>query len=65
MIEVVLVDEYDVVQGHMEKLAAHRQGCLHRALSVYIFNARGGAPAAGRDGDAVRSDSWADVALSG
>ncbi|ACY86232.1 isopentenyl-diphosphate Delta-isomerase [Edwardsiella piscicida] len=41
MIEVVLVDEHDVVQGHMEKLAAHRQGCLHRALSVYIFNARG------------------------
>ncbi|AOV95559.1 isopentenyl-diphosphate delta-isomerase [Edwardsiella hoshinae] len=41
MIEVVLVDRQDKPLGRMEKLAAHREGCLHRALSVYLFNARG------------------------
>ncbi|WP_369115363.1 isopentenyl-diphosphate Delta-isomerase [Edwardsiella tarda] len=41
MIEVVLVDQQDKPLGRMEKLAAHREGRLHRALSVYLFNARG------------------------
>ncbi|MBB6271386.1 isopentenyl-diphosphate delta-isomerase [Pedobacter cryoconitis] len=39
MIEYVsLVDEKDNETGIMEKLAAHEQGLLHRAISVFIFN---------------------------
>ena len=39
-IEVILVDEHDHEVGTMEKLAAHLQGRLHRAISVYVFNSR-------------------------
>jgi isopentenyl-diphosphate Delta-isomerase len=39
-IEVILVDEHDHEVGRMEKLAAHRDGRLHRAISVYVFNSR-------------------------
>jgi isopentenyl-diphosphate Delta-isomerase len=39
-IEVILVDEHDHELGTMEKLEAHRQGRLHRAISVYVFNSR-------------------------
>ncbi|WP_241624844.1 isopentenyl-diphosphate Delta-isomerase [Rosenbergiella epipactidis] len=39
-IEVILVDEQDNPLGKMEKLAAHRQGRLHRAITVYIFNTK-------------------------
>lgn len=35
---VVLVDEQDNEIGTMEKLEAHRQSALHRAISVFIFN---------------------------
>jgi isopentenyl-diphosphate delta-isomerase len=35
---VVLVDEHDNEVGTMEKLLAHQQGILHRAISVFIFN---------------------------
>ncbi len=38
---VVLVNEKDEATGEMEKLEAHRQGVLHRAFSVFIFNSRG------------------------
>ncbi|MES2704741.1 MAG: isopentenyl-diphosphate Delta-isomerase [Bacteroidota bacterium] len=38
---VVLVNELDVEQGTMEKIQAHREGRLHRAISVFIFNSRG------------------------
>ncbi|QNK64493.1 isopentenyl-diphosphate Delta-isomerase [Pedobacter sp. PAMC26386] len=39
MIEYVsLVDENDNETGIMEKLAAHEQALLHRAISVFIFN---------------------------
>jgi len=39
--KVVLVDQYDQPLGQMEKIAAHEVGALHRAFSVFIFNARG------------------------
>jgi isopentenyl-diphosphate Delta-isomerase len=39
--EVILVDELDMPNGTMEKLEAHRKGLLHRAFSVFIFNAKG------------------------
>jgi len=39
--KVVLVDENDNAVAEMEKLAAHEQGYLHRAFSVFIFNDQG------------------------
>jgi farnesyl-diphosphate farnesyltransferase len=36
--EVVLVDRHDQVVGTEKKLAAHQQGALHRAFSVFILN---------------------------
>lgn len=39
--KVVLVDREDNAIGEMEKLLAHQQGELHRAFSVFIFNAKG------------------------
>ena len=41
MDQVILVDEYDVSSGVMEKMEAHEKALLHRALSVFIFNAKG------------------------
>lgn len=38
---VVLVDQFDHSIGQMEKIAAHEEGVLHRAFSVFIFNERG------------------------
>jgi len=38
---VILVDDRDVAQGTEEKLAAHREGLLHRAFSIYVFDATG------------------------
>lgn len=39
--KVVLVDENDKPVGLMDKLAAHEQGVLHRAFSVFLFNGKG------------------------
>ena len=36
--KVILVDKNDNTIGTMSKLDAHKQGKLHRALSVFIFN---------------------------
>lgn len=38
---VQLVDEQDRPLGVMDKMTAHRQGRLHRALSVFVFNSKG------------------------
>lgn len=38
---VVLVDEHDTRVGVAEKLEAHKRCLLHRAFSVFVFNARG------------------------
>ena len=35
---IILVDENDNEIGLKEKLAAHEEGLLHRAFSVFIFN---------------------------
>ncbi len=37
---VVLVDEQDIETGVMEKIQAHHEGRLHRAVSVFIFNSK-------------------------
>lgn len=36
--QVILVDEQDNQIGLMEKMQAHREGRLHRAFSVFLFN---------------------------
>ncbi len=41
MEQVVLVNEKDEHIGEMEKMQAHREGKLHRAVSVLIFNKQG------------------------
>jgi isopentenyl-diphosphate delta-isomerase len=41
MQQVVLVDEQDQEIGVMEKMEAHEKALLHRAFSVFIFNAKG------------------------
>ena len=38
---MILVDEKDREIGRMEKIAAHKFGCLHRAFSIFIFNSKG------------------------
>jgi len=38
---VILVNESDNPVGTQEKMAAHEQANLHRAFSVFIFNAKG------------------------
>lgn len=37
---VILVDEQGNSTGTMEKMQAHREGVLHRAFSIFIFNDR-------------------------
>lgn len=37
---VITIDEADQPTGTAEKLAAHQQGTLHRAFSVFVFNDR-------------------------
>lgn len=39
-VEVILVDGQDREVGALEKLRAHVEGRLHRAVSIYVFNAR-------------------------
>jgi isopentenyl-diphosphate delta-isomerase len=39
--KVILVNESDEPSGTMEKAEAHRKAKLHRAFSIFIFNAKG------------------------
>ena len=39
--KVILVNEHDDMVGIMDKMEAHRQGLLHRAFSIFIFNQKG------------------------
>jgi isopentenyl-diphosphate delta-isomerase len=39
--EVILVNENDEAIGVMDKMEVHRQGLLHRAFSVFIFDSKG------------------------
>ena len=39
---LILVDSDDLVLGHLDKAACHEgQGILHRAFSVFLFDAQG------------------------
>ncbi len=62
---VVLVDGQDRELGTMEKLAAHREGRLHRALSVFLFNARGQTLLQRRHGGKYHSGGlWSNTCCS-
>lgn len=39
--EVILVNEHDEMLGTMEKHEAHSRGLLHRAFSIFLFDASG------------------------
>ena len=39
--DVILVDEYDVQTGIMEKIEVHQKALLHRAFSIFILNDKG------------------------
>lgn len=39
--KVILVDDFDNEIGSEEKLKAHQEGKLHRAISVFLFNSSG------------------------
>ncbi len=41
MEQVILVDETDNQIGTEEKIKAHREGKLHRAFSIFVFNSEG------------------------
>jgi isopentenyl-diphosphate delta-isomerase len=38
--EIILVDEKDNIIGSGEKMTVHREGRLHRAFSIFIFNSK-------------------------
>lgn len=38
---ILLVDKEDRVTGYGEKLQVHKEGLLHRAFSIFIFNKEG------------------------
>ena len=39
--KIILVNEHDDMVGIIDKLEGHKQGLLHRAFSVFIFNSKG------------------------
>lgn len=41
MIKIILVDKKDNEIGVGEKLKVHKEGKLHRAFSIFIFNSKG------------------------
>jgi len=41
MEKVILVDKNDKEIGREDKIKAHREGKLHRAFSIFLFNKRG------------------------
>src|SRR3972149_2428433 len=63
--EVVLVDERDAPTGTADKLAAHRSGALHRALSVFVFDGSGRLLLQRRAADKYPSGGlWANTCCS-
>lgn len=62
---VVLVNEEDRVLGTAEKLRAHTEGWLHRAFSVFVFDAQGRLLLQRRDGSKYHSGGlWSNTCCS-
>jgi isopentenyl-diphosphate delta-isomerase len=62
---VILVDEKDTPLGTMEKLQAHKEGVLHRAFSVFLFNKDGDLLLQRRNEDKYHSGGlWTNTCCS-
>lgn len=62
---VILVDHNDTPTGTAEKLAAHREGLLHRAFSVLVLDTRGHALIQRRaDGKYHSAGLWSNTCCS-
>jgi isopentenyl-diphosphate delta-isomerase len=62
---VILVDENDNPVGTMEKMEAHRQGKLHRAFSVLVYNSKGEMLLQKRAGEKYHSGGlWTNACCS-
>ena len=62
---VILVDESDREIGSEEKLEAHRQGKLHRAFSIFVFNREGQVLLQKRSPQKYHSDGlWTNTCCS-
>ncbi len=62
---VTLVNEQDEQVGTMEKLSAHQEGSLHRALSVVVYNEAGEMLIQKRAGSKYHSPSlWSNACCS-
>ncbi len=63
--QVILVNEKDEQIGTMPKLEAHKNGLLHRAFSVFIFNDNGELLLQQRASDKYHSPSlWTNTCCS-
>ena len=62
---VILVDESDHEIGSAEKLQAHREGKLHRAFSIFVFNPAGELLLQKRSSKKYHSDGlWSNTCCS-
>jgi isopentenyl-diphosphate Delta-isomerase len=62
---VILVDESDNAIGSAEKLQAHRDGKLHRAFSIFVFNPAGELLLQKRSSKKYHSDGlWSNTCCS-
>lgn len=62
---VILVDEHDREVGIAEKFEAHRRGALHRAVSVFAFDAAGALLLQRRARDKYHSGGlWSNTACT-
>jgi len=62
---VVLVNEADAAQGTADKLRAHTEGWLHRALSVFLFDPEGRLLLQRRSADKYHSGGlWSNTCCS-
>lgn len=65
MQQVILVDESDHQIGVMEKMQAHREGVLHRAFSILIYNSKGEMLLQQRAGNKYHSGGlWSNACCS-
>jgi isopentenyl-diphosphate delta-isomerase len=63
--QVVLVNENDERVGIKEKLAAHKDGLLHRAISVFVFNSKNELLLQKRDKEKYHSGGlWSNTCCS-
>lgn len=62
--DLILVDMDDREIGHMQKLDVHRQGLLHRAFSVFLFNGDSLLIQKRADGKYHSAGLWANTCCS-